>query len=104
MRTSKTLSIIGFVAAAVAVACLIGWYASRDKASNDASQTNGEPDLEKTNSVFKSGPTQHKASEVTAMDAAAAKKAPRDVFAYVIHEGKVRAPAGAIALLDRLRG
>ena len=30
------------------------------------------------------------------------KIAPRDVFAYVIHEGKVRAPAGAIALIERL--
>jgi len=31
-----------------------------------------------------------------------AKAAPRDVFAYVIHEGKVRAPAGAMALIERL--
>lgn len=30
------------------------------------------------------------------------KKQPRDVFAYVIHEAKVRAPAGAMALIDRL--
>jgi uncharacterized protein YecE (DUF72 family) len=30
-------------------------------------------------------------------------KAPRDVFAYVIHEGKVRAPAAAMALIDRVR-
>jgi uncharacterized protein YecE (DUF72 family) len=29
---------------------------------------------------------------------------PRDVFAYVIHEGKVRAPAGAMALIERLNG
>jgi uncharacterized protein YecE (DUF72 family) len=28
--------------------------------------------------------------------------APRDVFAYVIHEGKVRAPAGAMALIEQL--
>lgn len=28
---------------------------------------------------------------------------PRDVFAFIIHEGKVRAPAGAMALIDRLR-
>jgi uncharacterized protein YecE (DUF72 family) len=28
---------------------------------------------------------------------------PRDVFAYVIHEGKVRAPAAAEALIDRVR-
>jgi uncharacterized protein YecE (DUF72 family) len=30
------------------------------------------------------------------------KPVPRDVFAYVIHEGKVRAPAGAMALIARL--
>jgi uncharacterized protein YecE (DUF72 family) len=30
-------------------------------------------------------------------------KTPRDVFAYVIHEGKVRAPAAAMALIDRVR-
>lgn len=30
------------------------------------------------------------------------KAAPRDVFAYVIHEGKVRAPAGAMALIEKL--
>jgi uncharacterized protein YecE (DUF72 family) len=27
----------------------------------------------------------------------------RDVFAYVIHEGKIRAPAGAMALIERLK-
>jgi uncharacterized protein YecE (DUF72 family) len=31
-----------------------------------------------------------------------APAAPRDVFAYVIHEGKVRAPAAAMALIERL--
>ncbi len=31
------------------------------------------------------------------------KAAPRDVFAYVIHEGKIRAPAGAMALIARLK-
>jgi len=31
------------------------------------------------------------------------KVAPRDVFAYVIHEGKVRAPAAAIALIENLK-
>lgn len=30
------------------------------------------------------------------------KTAPRDVYAYVIHEGKVRAPAAAMALIERL--
>jgi uncharacterized protein YecE (DUF72 family) len=31
------------------------------------------------------------------------KIAPRDVFAYIIHEGKIRAPAAAMALIERLR-
>jgi len=33
-----------------------------------------------------------------------AKAQPRDVFVYFIHEGKVRAPAAAMALIERLRG
>jgi uncharacterized protein YecE (DUF72 family) len=32
------------------------------------------------------------------------KSVPREVFAYVIHEGKVRAPAAAMALIERLNG
>jgi uncharacterized protein YecE (DUF72 family) len=32
------------------------------------------------------------------------KAQPRDVFAYVIHEGKIRAPAGAMALIEKLKG
>jgi uncharacterized protein YecE (DUF72 family) len=32
-----------------------------------------------------------------------AKKVPRDVFAYVIHEGKIRAPAGAMELIERVK-
>jgi uncharacterized protein YecE (DUF72 family) len=31
------------------------------------------------------------------------KATPRDLFAYVIHEGKVRAPAGAMELIKRLK-
>jgi uncharacterized protein YecE (DUF72 family) len=37
------------------------------------------------------------------VDKPAAKKTPRDVFAYVIHEGKVRAPAGAMELIERVK-
>ena len=33
----------------------------------------------------------------------APKAKPRDVFAYVIHEGKVRAPAAAMELIARLK-
>jgi uncharacterized protein YecE (DUF72 family) len=35
--------------------------------------------------------------------AAKGNAASRDVFAYVIHEGKIRAPAGAMALIARLK-
>jgi uncharacterized protein YecE (DUF72 family) len=40
------------------------------------------------------------------LDPAGAPKqnAPRDVFAYIIHEGKIRAPAAAMALIERLKG
>ena len=31
------------------------------------------------------------------------RRFPRDVFAYVIHEGKVRAPAGAMELIERVK-
>jgi uncharacterized protein YecE (DUF72 family) len=34
----------------------------------------------------------------------AAPQTPRDVFAFIIHEGKVRAPAGAMALIARCAG
>ena len=36
-------------------------------------------------------------------DATSAKKVPRDVFAYVIHEGKIRAPTGAMELIARVK-
>ena len=37
------------------------------------------------------------------VDPASGKNAPRDVFAYVIHEGKVRAPSGAMELIERVK-
>jgi uncharacterized protein YecE (DUF72 family) len=37
------------------------------------------------------------------VDGSHAPKRPRDVFAYVIHEGKVRAPAGAMELIERVK-
>ena len=36
------------------------------------------------------------------IDKTSAKKQARDVFAYVIHEGKIRAPAGAMDLIARV--
>ena len=42
-------------------------------------------------------------TDLPRVDAAKPKKQPRDVFAYVIHEAKVRAPAGAMALIERVK-
>ena len=36
-------------------------------------------------------------------DKARPERIPRDVFAYLIHEGKVRAPAGAMELIARVK-
>ncbi|MGC2073955.1 MAG: DUF72 domain-containing protein, partial [Pseudolabrys sp.] len=37
------------------------------------------------------------------IDKTSAKKEPRDVFLYFIHEAKIRAPAAAMALIERLK-
>jgi len=42
-------------------------------------------------------------SDLPRVDTAPGKTVPRDVFVYFIHEGKVRAPAGAMALIETLR-
>jgi len=42
-------------------------------------------------------------TDLPRVDTTKPKKQPRDVFAYVIHEAKVRAPAGAMALIERLK-
>jgi uncharacterized protein YecE (DUF72 family) len=41
-------------------------------------------------------------ADLPRIDRTKATKQPRDVFAYVIHEGKKRAPAAAMALIERL--
>jgi uncharacterized protein YecE (DUF72 family) len=41
-------------------------------------------------------------ADLPSLTAKAPKQAARDVFLYVIHEGKVRAPAAAVALIERL--
>jgi uncharacterized protein YecE (DUF72 family) len=40
-------------------------------------------------------------ADLPAISPEAAPKVPRDVYAFVIHEGKVRAPHAAMALLER---
>ena len=48
-------------------------------------------------------PADDQAADLPKVDAATrAPGNPRDVFAFIIHEGKVRAPAGAMALIQRI--
>jgi uncharacterized protein YecE (DUF72 family) len=42
-------------------------------------------------------------SDLARVDSKAPSSAPRDVFVYFIHEGKIRAPAAAMALIERLK-
>ena len=43
--------------------------------------------------------------DLPAVDPASpAPKTPRDVYAFVIHEGKVRAPAAAMAIIEKVKG
>lgn len=51
---------------------------------------------------FQSWAAGEEPGDLPRVDEARPKKIPRDVFAYVIHEGKVRAPAGAMELIARV--
>ncbi|WP_347264498.1 DUF72 domain-containing protein [Nitrobacter sp.] len=51
---------------------------------------------------FQSWAAGEEPDDLPRVDEARPKKIPRDVFAYVIHEGKVRAPAGAMELIARV--
>jgi uncharacterized protein YecE (DUF72 family) len=42
-------------------------------------------------------------ADLPCIEAAPAKIKPSDIFVYFIHEGKVRAPAGAMALIEKLK-
>ena len=42
-------------------------------------------------------------ADLPRVDKKSAPKKPRDVFIYFIHEAKVRAPAAAMALIERLK-
>jgi len=41
-------------------------------------------------------------ADFTPIDRTGLPEAPRDVYAFVIHEGKVRAPAAAMELIKRV--
>ena len=52
---------------------------------------------------FKTWASGGEPGDLPHVDPTKPEKSPRDVFAYVIHEGKVRAPAGAMELIERVK-
>ena len=78
-------------------------YARLQKGSDDIPTCYSEPDMD----AWAKRLTTWAAGEVPADlplvdDSRKVKKTPRDVFAFFIHEGKVNAPQGAIALQQRV--
>ena len=52
---------------------------------------------------FKQWASGTEPDDLPRVDKTPPKKQPRDVFAYVIHEGKVRAPSAAMELIERVK-
>ena len=76
---------------------------ARLQTGSDAVETAYEPaDLDAWTARLKSWAAGEAPADLPIVDAGhAAPKTPRDVYAFIIHEGKVRAPAGAMALIQR---
>ncbi|MBN8982790.1 MAG: DUF72 domain-containing protein [Rhizobiales bacterium] len=59
--------------------------------------------LDEWSARFRAWASGSEPEDLPRADKASAKKQPRDVFAYVIHEGKIRAPHGAMELIERVK-
>jgi uncharacterized protein YecE (DUF72 family) len=80
-------------------------YARLQTGSDDAPTAYPPEKLDLWASRFKTYAEGGRPDDLPAVDpASAAPKTPRDVYAFVIHEGKVRAPAAAMALIERVKG
>jgi uncharacterized protein YecE (DUF72 family) len=79
-------------------------YARLQKGSDDLEAAYPAPALDAWAGRFKTWAAGGRPDDLPVTDKdVIPPKTPRDVFAYVIHEGKVRAPAAAMALIDRVR-
>jgi uncharacterized protein YecE (DUF72 family) len=77
-------------------------YARLQKGSDDIETAYPQDQLDAWAGRLKAWAAGGEPDDLPRVDAGhALKKTPRDVFAYVIHEGKVRAPAAAKALIAR---
>jgi uncharacterized protein YecE (DUF72 family) len=77
-------------------------YARLQTGSDELETAYAPADLDLWAGRFRSYAQGDAPADLPLVDAASpAAKTPRDVFVFVIHEGKVRAPAAAMALLER---
>ncbi|GEC14770.1 DUF72 domain-containing protein [Nitrobacter winogradskyi] len=87
-----------------AIADIVGdfVYARLQKGSDGIETCYPPKQLDAWAKRFQSWAAGEQPDDLPRVDEARPKKVPRDVFAYVIHEGKVRAPAGAMELIARV--
>jgi uncharacterized protein YecE (DUF72 family) len=78
-------------------------YARLQTGSDDVATAYEAKDLDLWAQRFKTYAAGGRPADLPAVSPQEAPQAPRDVYVFVIHEGKVRAPAGAMALLERTR-
>jgi uncharacterized protein YecE (DUF72 family) len=78
-------------------------YARLQKGSDDIKTCYPPKQLDAWAERFRTWAEGGEPDDLPRIDTARPKKIPREVFAYVIHEGKVRAPAGAMELIERVR-
>ncbi len=77
-------------------------YARLQTGSDDIETAYSSADLDLWAGRLKAYAAGGLPADLTMVEATPAPPAPRDVFAFFIHEGKVRAPAAAMAMIDRV--
>jgi uncharacterized protein YecE (DUF72 family) len=79
-------------------------YARLQKGSDDIETAYPDGELDAWAGRLKTWAAGGEPDDLPRLEPRSARKSkPRDVFAYVIHEGKVRAPAGAKALIQKMK-
>lgn len=79
-------------------------YARLMTGSDDIETAYEPKDLDLWADRFKTYATGEVPGDLQPIDRTGPPAGPRDVFVYVIHEGKIRAPAAAMALIERFKG
>jgi uncharacterized protein YecE (DUF72 family) len=79
-------------------------YARLQTGSDEIETAYAPADLDAWAERFKAYAEGGRPADLPAVDEGEPPARPRDVYAFFIHEGKVRAPAAAMALLDRVGG